>query len=199
MLGNSARSWWYGCSMSMLLTVGSLQYDIGAFTNKFVTLSMSRSPAMSTNKRWCLRKSAPMIGLLTAAITNFQRYGLRSLRSSSSVFSPYVEIVVLLAAYRQKLVGVAFIPAFLGMTEMFAPVSIRNDRREFLSVINRRCESVLAPVAASANAGFSFPRSSLGLQNCMDVCTVGLVFRTFDDSNRSYHFETMNHCGWSGI
>lgn len=79
-----------------------------------------------------------MMGLLTAAMMNFHLYGLRKLRSSCSVFSPYVGITVLFAAYKQKSVGVAFPPILFGITDTLAPVSIRKDKREFLSVINRR-------------------------------------------------------------
>lgn len=91
-------------------------------------------------------------------------------------------MTVLFAAYKQKSVGDIFTPFLLGMTETLAPVSIKNDRREFLSVINRRYDVVVAPVPAASNAAFSFPDGRF-LGNYMGACIAAPLSRTYDGSN----------------
>ncbi|KAF9418872.1 hypothetical protein HW555_004392 [Spodoptera exigua] len=88
-------------------------------------------------------------------------------------------------AYKQKSVGVTFTPFRLGMTETLAPVSIKNDRREFLSVINRRYDVVVAPVPASSNAAVSFPGGGCCCSgSCMDVCIAEPPSRTCGGNNK---------------
>lgn len=97
------------------------------------------------------------MGLLTAATTNFHLNGRLRLKSRSNVFSPKVVISVLFAAYSLNVVGFKISQRFLGMTDMFAPVSMRKLRFVFLSFRNRRCDFSQAPASVSANTCFSFP------------------------------------------
>lgn len=78
------------------------------------------------------------MGFVTSATMNFHKYGRRRFRSSVNVFSPYVAIVVLFAAYSWNGNGFGICPFLLGSTDMFAPVSTKKDSFEFLSVMNRR-------------------------------------------------------------
>lgn len=78
------------------------------------------------------------MGFDTSATMNFHLYGRRKFRSNSSVFSPYVDIVVLLAAYSLNGNGVDFWPGLRGRTDIFAPVSTKKEYFVFLSVTNRR-------------------------------------------------------------
>ena len=74
------------------------------------------------------RKSAPMIGFSISAITKIHLKVVRSFKSRTISFSPYVCIAVLLAANSVVLVGGNdfVLPAkVLGRTDISAPVSIR--------------------------------------------------------------------------
>lgn len=93
-------------------------------------------------------------------------------------------MIVLFAAYKQKSVGEIFTPFLLEMTETLAPVSIKNDRREFLSVINRRHDVVVAPVPASFNAAFSFPDGRCCLRSYIGACIAAPLSRTCDGSSK---------------
>lgn len=67
-------------------------------------------------------------------------------------------MMVLLAAYRVNGRGFADVPFRFGRTEMLAPVSIKNDNLELLSVTNRRYDFVPTTLgSASANVFASFP------------------------------------------
>jgi hypothetical protein len=65
---------------------------------KLVFLSIRHRPERSTSNWWCLRKSAPMIGLLTAAMINLHLNDRFKPNSKSKVFSPKVGMVLLFAA-----------------------------------------------------------------------------------------------------
>ncbi|GBN32527.1 hypothetical protein AVEN_222665-1 [Araneus ventricosus] len=113
---------------------------------------------ISTSKPKVLRKSAPMMGWDTDAIMNGHRNTLRRFRSKVRSFSPKVEIVVPFAANSLSLEAVQFLSWIVlgGMTEISAPVSIKNRNPVDLSAKNILLDWPYTLVASSDGLS-SFP------------------------------------------
>ena len=98
------------------------------FTTNDVLLSDKRRWRTSTVRSNCERKSTPIMGDFTSAIKNNHWKRRRSPRSRVIKRSPYVEIVLPLAACNVTCEGFGRCLTSLGITLTSAPVSIRNFR-----------------------------------------------------------------------
>ena len=99
----------------------------------FVLLSTNLFLFTSTSKSKCPRKSAPMIGLPTSAITNSYVNFRANPRSTVKRFVPKVAIVVLFAANSVRLLACNRSRIVGGITDISAPVSIKYRLYELLS------------------------------------------------------------------
>lgn len=146
-----------------------------------VFLSINSLALRSTINPCFSRKSAPSIGLSTAAMVNRHFNSLPRPKSSSRILVPNVSMRVPFAANRISC-GLGWVLFLTGMTEMFAPVSTKNRRRFLLSLMNRRCDdSALTSAPVSAEIFLSFP-TSCSFYMVIDIFL--LLFRTFDGRSR---------------
>lgn len=158
--GNFFNSVWYFVLPLYALIPCDGVLDTVPLVDNFVFWSTRRAFLISTTspKKW--RKSAPIIGLFTAATMNDQLNVRRSPRSNEIIFSSYVLIVEPFAANNEKFLLILLWrlwDAFAGQTEKSAPVSIKKTCFVFLSTINRRCERKSLPATASTAEFVSFP------------------------------------------
>lgn len=111
-----------------------------AFVVILVTGSMSRLLRTSSNKPYRFKKSAPIIGWLTAASIKVCAKVLRKPKETCKSLTPYVAIDVPFAAINVSLVLAKAPKQEFGITDTSAPVSIRNVKRVSSSHTKRRQE-----------------------------------------------------------
>lgn len=107
---------------------------------------------ISTSKPKCPRKSAPIIGLATSAMINFQLNSRCKFKFRVNRRRPYVLMEEELIAESFSQEGESLVLGGLGTTETSAPVSMRNFNLVVGSKIERRL-MLLAPWLAVKSEG----------------------------------------------
>jgi hypothetical protein len=165
------------------LMLGIRELAAWAGVDNEVTLSSRRLFRKSIKRPKCVRKSAPMRGCVTSAITKRHVNSRRNPRLRLRDSHPYVGMVVPLAAQRSQLTrDLRCGMNVRGYTQRSEPVSMRNRRLLALSVIKRRLEAVGQTCAAVDVCRISFP----AVCRCRVASNFARGLRSAGDTSRGW-------------
>ena len=134
------------------LEKSELLLEIEQGAERRVNPSMRRLFLRSTKILFLVKKSAPIMGRLTSATVKGHLKFRRNPKETPIIFSPYVSIGEEFAANNLKSDGLSFLEGG-GMTEISAPVSMRNFNPEALSKMIRRWVEKGLPTFTALNDG----------------------------------------------